>query len=320
MLYSRALPTIHMSTATSPDYSPAPLDDLEPSTSVGNSTREVAGGSVRQPGGDAAIAAIARHKLIVLALACVLALAGAAVGLARKPTYTSSATLQVGTPNLNSPGFSGFVQSASGLATVFSQSITAAPVLAEIKSKLGVTPSEAARRLSAEPIPLSPSFRIIATGSNSAIAVSLANAASAAVISYEAKSASATSPQIAPLLLRYDRAAQALQRATATVTQLTQARKRGSSEDSTLIEARGNLDSARVRANALGAAYQSALVSSGANPSGGLISLVAGAVTATSNRNSKVELLGFLGLLAGLVLGAVLAALYDQRRIRRPTH
>ena len=295
------------------------LADFDPAIAVERPVQDVPLFQ-RGPSGNSAVTAIARHKLLVVLVGVVLAVAGAALGLVRKPTYTSSTTLQVGIVNLNSPGFYGFVQSASALATVFSRSITAEPVLAEIKSKLGISPTEATQRLSAEPIPISPSFRIIATGSTALGTVNLANTASAAVIAYEAHAASTTSPQTAPLLANYDRAAQALQKAVATVAQLAQARKRGSGEDAALIRARSDLDAARVHANALGTVYQSALVSAGANPSTGLVSLVAGAVTASSDRSSKIELLTFISLLAGLVLGAVLAALYEQRRLRRPSN
>ena len=90
---------------------------------------------------------------------------GAGIGLLRQTTYTASATLQVGQVNPNSPGFLGYVQSASSLATAFSRSIAAAPVLATVKRKLALGPADATPRLSAEPIPLAPAFRVIATGS-----------------------------------------------------------------------------------------------------------------------------------------------------------
>lgn len=307
-----------MVTTSPPDPSSLRVDDLVPSSPENSHPHEaiVSEGS----SGDVVVHAIARHKLLVLLAGVIVALAGAAIGMERKPTYTSAATLQVGTVNLNSPGFYGYVQAASGLATVFSRSITAAPVLAEIRSKLGIPPSEATQRLSAEPIPISPSFRIIATGSTAVGAVNLANTASTAIIAYEAHAASATSPQTGLLLANYDHAALALQKAAATVAQLAEARKHGAGEDAALIHARSDLDVARVHANALGTAYQSALVSAGANQPTGLVSLVAGAVTASSDRSSKIELLGFVGLLAGLVLGAVLVALYEQRRVHRPSN
>lgn len=273
----------------------------------------------RSGSGNFVVGAIASHKRLVALVGVILALAGAAVGIVRRPIYTSSSTLQVGIVNLNSTGVYGFVQSASALATVFSRSITAAPVLAEVNSKLGIGPTQATQRLSAEPIPLSPSFRIIATGSSASGAVALANTASSAVIAYEASAAAATSPQSAGLLAQYSHAAAASQKAAALVAHLTAAHTPSPSKEAALIRARTNLDSARVRAGALGSIYRGALVSAGTNPSSGLVTVVAGAVTASSDRSSKIELLAFIGLLAGLVLGAVIAALYEQRRARLRT-
>ena len=266
----------------------------------------------RSPAQLSAAGAIARHKRAVAAVGVCLALAGALVGVLRSPTYTASSTLQVGTVNFNSPSFYGFVQSASDLATVFSRSIAAGPVLLRIQHRLGIKPAAALARLSAEPIPISPSFRIIATGPTALAAVRLANAASHAVIAYTARSAAKLSPQSASLLAEYHAAAQAAQKASAAVVALAKAAVPG--EDPRMIRARSTLDADRVRASALGAAYQSVLVSVGANPSNRPLSMVAGAVTASSDRQAKIELLAFIGLLAGLVVGGSLAVAREQRR------
>jgi hypothetical protein len=294
------------------------LGDLASSESVEQLSSEE-GLAPASASGDVAVRAIARHKLLVICLGVVIAIAGAAIGLARKPTYTSSTTLQVGDVNLNSPNFYGFVQSASAIATVFSRSITAAPVLGEIKSRLGISQSEATQRLSAAPIPISPAFRIIATGSTASGAMKLANTASDAVIAYEAHASTTTTAPPEPVLKEYIQAAESLQNAFAVVSQLSRARKPGSGEDAAMIRARSALDAARVHATAVGAVYQSSLVSAKAYPSTGLVSLVAGATTASSDRSSKVELFGFVGLLAGIVFGAALAVVYEQRKARRPS-
>ena len=303
--------------------------------------------------GDFLVRAIGRHKLLVVLVGVIGALAGTAIGLVRKPTYTASTTLQVGTVNPNSSNFYGFVQAASDLASVFSRSITAAPVLAQLRAKLGVSAADASQRLSAEPIPVSPSFRIIATGPTARGAIRLANGASHAVIAYNSHSLQRAKPQTARLLAEYHRAAQAVETAAVTVARLARAAgvveaaapggsvpgssaagstqgavsaegpaaagSATSEQEAALIAARSNLAAARVRANALSAAYQSSLVSTGASPSTRLLAMVAGAVTASSDRTSKTELLAFVGLLAGLIAGAALAGLYELRARRYPT-
>jgi capsular polysaccharide biosynthesis protein len=269
--------------------------------------------------------AIARNKLIVFVCAIALASAGVLYGAARHPTYEASTTLQVGTVNLNSPGFYGFVQAASSLATVFSRTITAGPVLEDLQAKLGVTPSQAARRLAAEPIPISPSFRIVATGDSASSAIALANTTAAAVISYERHAAEGTSPQTAALLKEYSKAAEQLEQATAAVeglrAQLAREKtNRGAAArfGAALLRARVAQSDARTRANALEASYRNVTVANaGANPAGGLVSLVAAASTATNDHSSKIKLYGLVGLLAGLTLGCILAIVRERVRSAR---
>jgi len=278
-----------------------------------------------------ALTAISRHRWLVLVTAIVFALAGLGVGVARKPTYTATTTLQVGTVNLNAPGFDGFVQGATALTTVFSRAIFASSVLAELHSKLGVSPDEAAQRLSAEPIPLSPSFTIVATGPTSKGAIDLANTASKGVIAYEQHAAGATSPQAAALLKEYNSAAQALQKAHAVVqyhaTEESRAnadaikagRTPNSMPSKALVQARAVEEEAKTRAEAIGSSYKSVTTTAaGANPASGLVSIVAEATTTTSNHKSKIELYGLIGLFAGIVIGCVLAMLRERRRMDRP--
>src|SRR4029077_9351705 len=104
--------------------------------------------------------------------------------------------------------------------------------------------------------------------------------------------------------------AQELQQAGAKVDELT--RVTGSQSGSAeLIRAKSEMDAAKVKAPGLAAVYQSVVPNAKANPASTLVTMVAGAVTATSDRRSKLELLAFIGLLAGLVLGAVAATMYD---------
>lgn len=270
------------------------------------------------------LTAISRNKLLVLAVAVILAVVGLIAGVTRKPTYMAAATLQVGTVNLNSPSFDGFVVGSSEFATVFSRAILAAPVLSELKSKLGVTPSEAARRLSSEPIPLSPSFRIFATGSTAKSAIDLANVTSSAVIAYEQRAASETSPRATALLKEYESASRTLQHAAALVHHLSaNSPSRGvasSMPDNALIKARAVEGAARVRADAIDSSYRNVTVTAaGAGPTSGLVSLVAAAVATTNDHKSKIEFFGLVGLLAGLVIGSAVAVLREQRRQTRQT-
>lgn len=237
--------------------------------------------------------ALARHKRVVVVLALAGALAGAAFGLLRPATYEAAATLQVGQVNPNSPGFASYTQSSSSLATAFSRAIAAAPVLAHVTHELNLSEQKAATRLSAEPIALSPAFRVIATGPSERGAKRLANVAAAGVIAYENRSNSAD-PEAARLLASYRKAARSL------------------GEASTEVDRRA----AKIKLKAIGNAYVATVGSQ--PPRTGFVSLLAGATTATGNRGAKIQLYAFLGLLLGMLAGAGVALLRERRGTRRP--
>jgi uncharacterized protein involved in exopolysaccharide biosynthesis len=251
------------------------------------------------------LSAITHNKRIVALFAIVLALAGVGFGLLRQPTYTASATLQVGQVNPNSAGFLGYVQSASSLATAFSRSIAAAPVLARIERRLDLQPSAVTPRLSAEPIPLAPAFRVIATGPNETSSIRLANAAASAVIVYEGRSNSAN-PQVRSLLEDYRVASLQLRRAEAKLTELGPS----STDTDALTEAEAEKAAAAVKRKGISTAYIAAVASQA--PREGLVTLVAGATSASSDRKAKIELYGFLGLLLGLVVGCAAAVVRER--------
>jgi uncharacterized protein involved in exopolysaccharide biosynthesis len=266
---------------------------------------------VFEPPEGLAATALARRKWLIGACAVLLAIAGIAYGYSQPTTYTTSATLQIGEVNPNSPGFFGYVQSAASLATAFSRAVYAEPVLAQVEHQLGLSPAAAAARLSGAPIPTSPAFRVIATGPTQRAAVQLANVASQAVIAYEAQSNS-TNPQAEALLGEYRHASLELRQAVAKVS----AKSKHSHRYSTaLASAEAVRTAASAKLRAIGVAYTDAIASRG--PSSGLVSLVAAALGASSDRHAKIEKLGFIGLLAGLALGSALAIGLERRSRRR---
>ncbi|HXV04542.1 MAG TPA: Wzz/FepE/Etk N-terminal domain-containing protein [Solirubrobacterales bacterium] len=268
------------------------------------------GGPTRifEPADSLLIRAIARHKALVALAAVALAVVGLGVGMLRPTTYTASATLQVGQVNPNSPGFLGYVQSASSLATAFSRSIAATPVLAKVDRTLGVSATEATSRLSAEPIPLSPAFRVIGTGSSAESAMRLANVAATAVAAYESR-ANSSNPEARSLLGDYRDASVAVRQAEAEVADLA-----GQGSAAALISAEARRNAAKVKLRAIETAYVSAVA--GQAPREGLVSLLAGATSASSDRKSKLELFAFLGLLAGIAAGCAAAVVRERRRFR----
>ncbi len=257
--------------------------------------------------------AVSRFKVWIVLLGVVLAGAGVAYGVVRKPQYSASSSLQVGKVNPNSPGFYGYAQSASDLATSYSRAITATGVLNRVRKTTGLDPVTAAGRLSAEPIPNSDVFRIIAAAPSSAGAVKLANDTASAMVAYEA--GNNFNGDAAAALRSYQSQAAAAVNAQAKVRQL-QGGGGGTLVRSSpaLRSAQVQANTAQMQANALSTAYQQALQ---AQPASNLVSLLANAVTATSDKTKKIELYGIIGLLAGLVLGTLVAVLSEQHRLRR---
>jgi hypothetical protein len=259
-----------------------------------------------EPPESLVLSGIVHNKRIVALFAVVLMLVGIGVGLLRDTTYTASATLQVGQVNPNSPGFLGYVQSASSLATAFSRSIAAAPVLATVERKLALETADVTPRLSAEPIPLAPAFRVIATGSSETDAIRLANIAAGAVVAYENQSNS-SNPQAKALLGNFHSASLELKQAEAKLA----AAEAESADGDALAQAQAERSTAQVKLKGVSTAYVAAVASQA--PSEGLVSLIAGATSASSDRKAKIELYGFLGLLAGLIVGCAAAVLREQR-------
>jgi capsular polysaccharide biosynthesis protein len=293
-----------MLTPTHTPDSPAPALD-----GVGN----LANGVFESPSSPA-FSAIARYKWLVFALAVLCALGGVVYGRSRQSTYTASATLQVGQVNPNSPGFFGYVQSAGALATAFSRSVEAEPVLEaaehKLKHRLKLTRAQVIARLSAATIPESPAFRVIATGPTEHAAVALANVAAQAVIAYENRSNS-TNPEAASLLREYREATIAYRRALTVAAKLAEQNPKGR-PSAALVAAEAERNVAKAKLDAVGVAYTDAI--SARAPSSGLVSLIAGATSASSNHHSKIEMYGFIGLLVGIVLGCVGAILLGRRR------
>jgi hypothetical protein len=286
---------------------PAELVDRDPL-----STSPLIHGVFEPPSGFA-LTAIARHKLLIGLVVLLCVGVGIAYGVSRAPSYTASATLQVGQVNPNSPGFYGYVQSAAALASAFGRAIAAEPVLEVVQHKLNLPPAVASARLSAEPIPVSPAFRVFATGPSGAAAIALANVTAGALIEYESKSNSAN-PQAATLLHEYGDASFALQRVNDSLARLErdkhasqQARGRAAAERT----------AAQVKLKAIGNSYVSTVTSQA--PRSGLVTLLAGATSASSDRKSKIEMFGFIGLLSGLVIGCLAAPLRERRARRRAT-
>jgi uncharacterized protein involved in exopolysaccharide biosynthesis len=242
--------------------------------------------------------------------------AGIAAGLLRAPVYQAESRLLVGRVNPGTPTLPGFVQASTALADAYSRSIVAAEVVDPVATQLGIAPLTAASRLVASPVPQSPVIRVIGEGPTAGGAIALSALASGALKRYVTR-LNATSGNEQSLLSGYRRAAAAVSRASAQVDALSAeyVKHPTPTAASALDTARADRDAAQLRARAIGTAYAGDQQSFGAST--GIVSVLALAQQASSDRLHKLELLAFSGLLLGAVLGVGLAWLREQRSSRR---
>ena len=175
--------------------------------------------------------------------------------------------------------------------------------LATVERKLGLRSEPAVTpRLSAEPIPLAPAFRVDRHWTNR-----------------NPKRSGSPTPRPAPCSSRESKqqlqpagkgAAGRLPQSLARAQAGRSATLRGGSRicrSDALAQAQARKATAQVKLKGVSAAYVAAVASQA--PSQGLVSLIAGATSASSDRKAKIELYGFLGLLAGLIGGCGAAVL-----------
>lgn len=263
--------------------------------------------------------AIRRHPILAIFPVLVLLAAGVVAGMKKHPTYSASATINVGKANIITQATPGYVQAAEVLAGTYSEVVMSQHVSAPVARELGESQIAVSKALTAVPVSSEPTFTITGTGRSPQSAISLTNAAVSQIVKY---SNGAQTQQGSPsqLLGQYVSAqsradtlnskAGSLQgRLSAGVGHVTHAQV-------TRAKVAGQV--AQLQANAYGSAYQS-LLQNGPAPS---LEVLSTAMTATSNRNSNVEKYGIVGLAAGVVVGVSLAGLAGgieaRRRVTRP--
>lgn len=261
-------------------------------------------------------AALRRHWVRALLPLVLFAGLAVAAGLARTPQYTAEARLAVGRVDASTPGaLAGFTSTSQALAETYSRTLTADAVVADASERLGVEPGEVRRNISAAPIPETPVFRVRGVESSEEGAVALANTAAAALVRTILED-QRSSPDSPGLLRDYGVAARRL--ATARVEARRIAENLGERisafERRELSRAEAAVASADLEARSLSQTYQNSLQSAG---SSGVLEVIQQARTASSDRGSVLQLLIFIGVVAGGSIGLALALLAGNRELRR---
>lgn len=266
----------------------------------------------------------AMRRFWPLVLISVLALGalGTYAGYSRKPVYQATSSLSVGLLDLTTQSVPGFAVGGEVVAGGFSRSVQTDAVVVPVAKELHLSPGDVRGRVSSTPVANSPIFTITATGASQADAMKLANAMSGSMVAY-GRTHSGADAAAGRLLSRYRQALRDLDRAQNRVKLLrkrqsgtTQATAAGSNtpDSGQLSQARANVDTAQLRVQSIGQLYRN---QAGSPASSAVVQPLVDAQGASSDRRSKTELYGAVGVLAGLCLGTALAVLIAGRQFRR---
>lgn len=262
------------------------------------------------------IGALLRHPWLALLVVLACTGAGVAAGLQRTPSYSTQAQLNLGGTDVQSQALPGYVSAVQSLAGSYSRAIDSAAVVEPVAERVGLEPGVVRARISASPIPDSSVIQVGAVAPSEREAVRLANGASDSLIAYVRDLGGA--PSSGRSLLRDYRDAE-LEVSTGERKRERLSRRYDNSPSAELAaslrDTEADLAADRLRARTLAKQYQTGLET---QPSKNFIRVLTPAGAATSDRLSQLKLLGFSGLVAGLVLAAALTmAVANRRRLRR---
>jgi capsular polysaccharide biosynthesis protein len=249
---------------------------------------------------------------IVLVCVVIFTSIGGAVALVRSPSYTATAKLSVGRIDITSPGaLSGYAVATQALATGYSRTVTALPVVKPVSEQTGMSVNELQESLIGTPVAESPIFKLEAEASSEDKAIEVVNAASHSLVRYTAR-LNQSNPDSARLYRQYRTATvlrkiakQELHSAQEAVSSTPSA-----SEAATIARAQSNFDAANLKVDAVGRAYTASVQSQAATQ---LVQILSPATRASSDRASELTILLFIGLVAGLLVGGAIAVVRERR-------
>jgi subunit length determinant Wzz-like protein len=277
---------------------------------------ETAGAPAPVPAVESPVRAILSRWPLVLLCALLLAAAGVALGLARKPTYSTSAEINVGRLDVTAQSMPGFAQASQNLTVAYSQLVTSDPIVGPAARRLHLSPGALRGRLSSHAIDKSSIFYVQTTGPSAKAARHAANVTAAAAVKYLTRNQD-SSGERADLLREYRRISARLVKLQRSLGEAGGAlRQDGASgaEKAKFAKLTVKREEAQLEARGIAATYQQK--NFGTVSSSGL-KVVRPAISASSDRPKYAELGGAAGLIGGAAIGAGLALLLHRRRRRR---
>jgi uncharacterized protein involved in exopolysaccharide biosynthesis len=250
---------------------------------------------------------------LVLPVMLAFAAGGAYVANEAQPTYSASATINVGRTDVRVQALPGYAAGATSLAAAYARIVQSAEIEEPLARRLRLPVDDVRRRLSAVPVPSNPFFTIRGTGRTADEAVRFTRAATREMKAY-VKRSDRGDVSVDSLLSRYRSVASRQADLQRRIDRLT-AGAVGSSVPPSAARAQAEYDTLAIQAEALKQQYaeRSAEVATTAG-----ITVISPATAAESDRKKTVQRLVAVGLVAGLVVGSALALLLERaRRARR---
>jgi hypothetical protein len=256
-----------------------------------------------------------RHRLLTVAPVVIAVAIAAGLGFVRSPRYTAETRLIVGRLNIGNPGLAGFVTATQALASAYSRAITANGVVNPVARQLHMSPGAVSSQITSTPIQDSPVFRVIATAKSKALAIALANDASAALSSY-VSTLSQNNPDSTRLLGEYGQISQAYDRVQGRLlVDQHQFRRSPSKANARLLNSATTARASDLlQLQTIAGAYQSSEAGQGSTS---LVQTMNTATSASSDRGSIIQLLAFVAAVVGLALGAALASARANRGLTK---
>jgi uncharacterized protein involved in exopolysaccharide biosynthesis len=253
--------------------------------------------------------AMRRYWALVLVLALACGALGVYVGHSRAPQYQATASLSVGLLDLTTQSVPGFAVGGEVVASGYSRSVQTDAVILPVARRLKLDPADVRAHVSSTAVPNSPIFTVTASSDSPADAVRRANTVSAAMVTY-GRSRSNSDAAYERLLDRYRQAVRRRDRARSHLAAV----RAGEPARGEVGRARADVETEQLRVDSLAQQYRERTTAPGNTA---VVQPLVAAQSAASNRSSKTQLFGALGVLAGLCVGAALAVLITSVRGRR---
>lgn len=255
-----------------------------------------------------------RSWWIILLFALIIGGAGVATAMQREPVWSSEALLTVGRADLATQTLPGYAQATQNLAGTYSRLVSGEKVLGPVARRNRLSYVDLRNRIIATRVPETSVISISAESPSRQTAITLTKQVAASARAYVAV---LTNSGQQDARKAYTRFLSATNRATRRRALLTRLRDREGSSTARIARI-ARLDAKAAAAELIASTnagiYQAARQPNAQSFKGA--ELLVPAVAASSDQDSYVQRLGFIGLVVGALFGLALAVLREGRRSR----